>query len=205
MATMTLARRITLFAAISLFTAIAAWTGYSLLNKPVSATRTSGEALIGGSFDLTRHDGVRVSDQFFKGAYSLFFFGYTFCPDVCPAGLQVMTAALESLGTAADDIQPVFVTIDPERDTVSVLADYVSNFHPRLVGLTGSAEEIATAAKAYRVYYAKSGGEEDADDYLMDHSSIFYLMSPDGRFLQHFTYTTDVDALAKGIRAAIGK
>jgi protein SCO1/2 len=114
-----------------------------------------------------------------------------------------MTAALGELGDAADKIQPIFVTIDPKRDTEEVLAEYVAAFDPRLVGLTGSEEEIATIAKAYRVYYAKTGDDADSEDYLMDHSSIFYLMGPQGEFVKHFTYSTDVEAMAKDIRAAI--
>ena len=146
-----------------------------------------------------------MSDKDFLGGYTLVFFGYTFCPDVCPAGLQVMSAALDKLGPEADKIQPVFVTIDPERDTPDVMASYIGHFHPRLIGLTGSADDIAKAAKAYRVYYAKAKGEEgdDPEDYLMDHSSILYLMDPDGKFVKHFTYTTDVDKLALDIKAAI--
>lgn len=196
-------RRITLFIAIAVFTAITAWSGYSLVFKREPVVRVSGEALVGGPYSLTRHDGVKVSEKTFEGGYTLYFFGYTFCPDVCPAGLQVMTAALEQLGPAADKVQPVFVTIDPQRDTQRVLAEYVSNFHPRLVGLTGSAQEIAKVAKAYRVYYAKAGDGAQDQDYLMDHSSILYLMGPDGKFVKHFTYSTDVDALAEAIRAAI--
>ena len=127
----------------------------------------------------------------------LVFFGYTYCPDVCPAGLQVMTSALDELGAGADVIQPLFITIDPERDTVEVMASYVENFHERMVGLTGSADQIAGVAKAYRVYYKKAG---DDADYLMDHSSILYLMGPDGKFLKHYVYGTDAEALAKQIK-----
>ena len=162
--------------------------------------RTSGTALVGGPIKLTGHDGKVVSDHQFRGKYMLVFFGYTYCPDICPAGLQVMTAALEKLGPKADNIQPLFITIDPERDTVEVMASYVENFHPRLIGLTGTPEEIAAVAKAYRVYYKKAG---DDGDYLMDHSSILYLMDGDGKFAQHFTYSTDASGLAKDIEKAI--
>ena len=182
---------------------ITAWGVYNLI-QPAVTTRSSGTALIGGSFELTRHDGIRVTNRDFEGSYSLLFFGYTYCPDVCPAGLQVMSAALEKLGDQADDIQPVFITIDPQRDTQDVMASYVENFHPRLIGLTGSDEDIARAAKAYRIYYAKAGGDETGQDYLMDHSSILYLMGPKGKFVKHFTYGTDAQALAAAIKSAIG-
>ncbi len=133
----------------------------------------------------------------------LVFFGYTYCPDVCPTELQVMSAALEDMGTKADAIQPVFISIDPARDTPDVLKQYVANFHPRLMGLTGTAEEVAAVAKAYRVFYGKVDGKSDETSYLMDHSSILYLMDPTGTFLKHFSYTTDASALAKAIEAAI--
>ncbi len=162
--------------------------------------RSSGTALVGGPIKLTDHKGAAASDEAFRGRYMLVFFGYTYCPDVCPAGLQVMTAALEELGAKADNIQPLFITIDPERDTVPVMASYVENFHPRLIGLTASPDEIATVAKAYRVYYKKAG---DDADYLMDHSSILYLMGPEGEFVKHFAYGTDASALAREIEQAI--
>jgi cytochrome oxidase Cu insertion factor (SCO1/SenC/PrrC family) len=115
----------------------------------------------------------------------------------------VMSAALDSLGSKADKIQPIFITIDPQRDTPEVMKQYVANFYPRLTGLTGSSEEIATVAKAYRVYYSRVDGKSGTDNYLMDHSSIVYLMDANGMFLKHFTYTTDAAELAKAIEAAI--
>ena len=177
----------------------ALWLTGSLPKGPIG----TGTALVGGPFTLTDHNGKRVTDQDFRGKYILIFFGFTFCPDVCPSELQVMSAALDELGPEADKIQPVFITIDPERDTPEAMKIYVSNFHPRMVGLTGSPEDIAAVAKAYRVYYAKAKGTEDKPDYLMDHSTILYLMGPDGKFVKHFTYGTDAKALAEGLRQAI--
>lgn len=165
----------------------------------------TGEALVGGPFTLTDQDGKRVTDQDFRGKYMLIFFGFTYCPDVCPGELQVMSAALDELGPEGDKIQPVFITVDPERDTPEAMKLYVSNFHPRMVGLTGSPDDIAAVAKAYRVYYAKAKAPEGAapGDYLMDHSTILYLMGPDGKFVKHFTYGTDVKTLADGLRKAV--
>jgi protein SCO1/2 len=131
------------------------------------------------------------------------FFGYTYCPDLCPTELQVMSAALDSLGAKADAIQPIFISFDPERDTPAVLKQYVSNFHPRLVGLTGTPEEVAAAAKAYRVYYSKVPNSSAPDTYLMDHSTITYLMDPQGKFLKHFSYSTDSAAMAKALEEAM--
>lgn len=158
----------------------------------------AGQALVGGPFILTDHNGRQVTDADFKGKYALIFFGYTYCPDVCPTELQVMTEALSQMGEKARSITPVFVSVDPERDTPEVLKSYVENFSPDLVGLTGTPAQVAAAAKAYRVYYAKSG-KTDTPDYLVDHSSIIYLMDPEGRFVKHFTYTTDAAALASAL------
>jgi cytochrome oxidase Cu insertion factor (SCO1/SenC/PrrC family) len=179
--------------------------GVALTRAPDNGTvLTTGKALVGGPFKLTDQHGKTVSDTDFRGKYMLVVFGYTFCPDVCPAELQVVTAALDALGPLAERIQPVFISIDPERDTVSQLALYAGNFHPRLVLLTGSSAAIADVAKAYRVYYAKAEGSANAGrDYLMDHSSIIYLMGPDGQFVRHFTYTTDAAALAEQLKQAI--
>jgi cytochrome oxidase Cu insertion factor (SCO1/SenC/PrrC family) len=181
--------------------------GVALTRAPENGgVLTTGKALVGGPFKLTDQHGKTVSDTDFRGKYMLVVFGYTFCPDVCPAELQVVTAALDALGPLAERIQPVFISIDPERDTVSQLALYAGNFHPRLVLLTGSSAEIADVAKAYRVYYAKAEGSANAGrDYLMDHSSIIYLMGPDGQFVRHFTYTTDAAALAEQLKQAIAR
>ena len=113
-------------------------------------------------------------------------------------------AALDKLGDDARDLQFLFATVDPERDTREVMAEYVPHFHPSLVGLTGTSEQVAAMAKAYRVYYKRVERDGD-DDYLMDHSSIFYLMGPDGRFVSHFPYTTNPDKFVEGLRKALGK
>ena len=157
------------------------------------------EALVGGPFELVSHRGETVTNEDFSGRHMLLYFGYTFCPDVCPTELQKMALALnlfEDQGGDMDEIAPLFITIDPERDTQEVMADYVSAFHPALTGLTGTPEQIAKAAKAYRVYYAKA---DDAGDgsYLMDHSSIIFLMDGKGRYVRHFTLPDTPEYLAK--------
>jgi protein SCO1/2 len=163
---------------------------------PAVSIRSAGQALVGGPFTLTDHTGKRVSDKDFRGRFMLVFFGFTFCPDVCPTGLQVMTAALEKLGPKAERITPVLITIDPERDTPAQLASYVKSFHPRLIGLTGSPAEIDAVTKAYRVYVKKVPDPKSTAGYTFDHSAIIYLMGPDGAYRTHFTHTTNVDALA---------
>jgi protein SCO1/2 len=195
-------RAVVIFAAFVLLLA-AGFAGFYLMNRQMAEPGGSGVALVGGPFTLTDQDGRKVSEKDFLGKHMLVFFGYTYCPDICPTELQVMTAALDELGPAAEKIQPVFVSVDPQRDTPEVLKSYVGNFGPRLIGLTGTPEEIAGIAKAYRVYYAKSGDQASPDSYLMDHSSIMYLMGPDGNFVKHFTYTTDAAKLAGELKEAL--
>jgi protein SCO1/2 len=166
-----------------------------VLQRLPSAPST-GRALIGGPFTLTDHTGRRVTDQDFRGRHMLVMFGFTFCPDVCPSGLQVMSAAFDKLGAKAERVTPVFITVDPERDTPAVLAAYVPSFHKRLVGLTGTPEEVAAAAQAYRVYYRKVRDAKSTVDYTIDHSAFIYLMGADGAYIAHFTHATGVDALA---------
>lgn len=158
-----------------------------------------GQATIGGPFSLVDHSGKRVTEADYRGRFMLVFFGFTFCPDVCPTALQVSAAALDKLGAKADRIVPLFVSVDPDRDTPEQLKSYVSSFHPRLVGLTGTQAEIDAVARAYRVYFKRVKDERSAAGYTMDHTSIVYLMGPDGRFVSHFTHTTSVEAMAAGL------
>jgi len=159
----------------------------------------SGEALIGGPFELTDQDGKPVTDQTYKGKLMLIYFGFTYCPDACPTALGVMSAALDKLDVAADRVVPIFITVDPERDTPQVMKDYVSNFSPRLVGLTGTPEQIAKVAKAYRVFYQKAAGS-GPEDYVMDHTLLIYLMDGDGKYLTHFGPNVTPDQMAEEIR-----
>ena len=163
---------------------------------PSVGQQVSGKALVGGAFALTDNAGKRVTDQDFRGKYMLVFFGFTSCPDVCPAGLQLISAALDKIGNKADRITPLFITLDPQRDTPAKVASYVKNFNPRIVGLSGTPDEIAKVAKAYRVCYQKvptAGGAPG--DYSLDHSSIIYLMDPNGEYVTHFAPTTTLDQL----------
>ena len=195
-------RAVLIFAAAVLLIA-AGLGGFAFMSRQLAESGGTGVALVGGPFSLTDQDGRRVSEKDFLGRHMLVFFGFTYCPDICPTELQVMMAALDAMGPQGEEIQPVFVSIDPERDTPEVLKSYVENFGARLIGLTGTPEEIAAAAKAYRVYYAKAGDQSSPDSYLMDHSSIIYLMGPDGRFVKHFPYTTDVAKLTAELKEAV--
>lgn len=157
------------------------------------STEQSGKPLVGGPFSLVDQTGKRVTDQDFRGRYMLVFFGYTNCPDICPAGLQMISAAMQKLGKRADDIVPVFITLDPQRDSQDVMASYLKSFDPRIVGLTGSDSEIAQVAKAYRVYVQKNTDKSDPKNYSVDHSALFYLMGKDGKLAAPIPYATDVD------------
>lgn len=169
---------------------------------PSSGT-TTGKAAVGGPFELTNQDGKRVSDQDFRGKLMLIYFGYTFCPDVCPAGLQVIAGALDKLGAKADQVTPVFISLDPERDTPAKLKEYLSSFSGRIVGLTGTPDDIAKVAKEYRAYYKKVPDPKHPADYTVDHTSIIYIMDRDGNFVSHATHATNVEALTGLIQKAM--
>lgn len=183
------------------------WLASQLPQAGVTASSNNsavGRAAIGGPFTLVNHKGKTVTQANFKGRYMLVYFGYTFCPDVCPTELQVMSAALEALPPAkAAQITPILVSIDPERDTPAKLAEYVANFHPRLVGLTGTPEQVRAAAKAYKVYFKKANDPDSSAGYAMDHSSIVYLMGPDGYFLKHFAYGTSSKKMARTLEKLV--
>ncbi|HET6388357.1 SCO family protein [Hyphomicrobium sp.] len=168
-----------------------------------SEVQVTGKPAVGGPFSLVDQNGKQVTDKDFLGRYMLVFFGFTNCPDICPAGLQVMTAALDKLGDRASEVTPVFITLDPAQDTRERMAEYAKSFHPRLVALTGSEADIASTAKAYRVFYQKVPDDKDPSRYSIDHSAIFYLMGKDGTLLAPIPHTNDVDQLATAIDKAI--
>jgi protein SCO1/2 len=190
--------RIIAFAALLLAVAVVvlAYTpwGQSLWQGKVA--REMGAASIGGPFKLTDQNGKLRSDADFRGEYTLVFFGYTNCPDVCPTTLQTLTDAMADLGPKAGKVTPVFITVDPERDTAKALKDYAANFTPRLVMLTGSPADIAAVAKEYRVYYAKAG---EGPNYAMDHTALIYLMGPDGTYVTHYAPQATADDIAKDL------
>jgi cytochrome oxidase Cu insertion factor (SCO1/SenC/PrrC family) len=157
-----------------------------------------GRGSIGGPFTLTDQNGRRRSDAEFRGKLMIVYFGYTWCPDVCPADLMTITQALDNLGVAAEGVQPIFITIDPERDA-NALADYVSAFHHSLIGLTGSADEIQKVADAYKAFYVKVP-DERSGGYSIDHSGVIYLMGRNGEYLGFMPPRTDPDRLTEILR-----
>jgi protein SCO1/2 len=169
----------------------------------VQSLPSTGKALVGGPFELVDHTGKKVTDADFRGRFMLVYFGFTYCPDVCPSGLQVMSAALDQAGSKADQITPILITVDPQRDTPEQLAQYVPSFHPRLVGLTGSPDQVAAALKAYRVYAKKVEDPKSSAGYTYDHSSIIYLMDRQGNYVAHFTHATPVERIAERLKQVL--
>ena len=176
-------------AALAVAFAVFLWAGPS----PAQA------AAIGGPFELVDHTGETVNEESFDDRYLLVYFVYAYCPDICPTELLIMGQAIDELGDLADEVQPLFVTVDPARDTVEYLAAYVPTFHPRLVGLTGSNEQIHAAAKAYRVFYRLNEPDEDGN-YLVDHTSYVYFMDPDGDYVTHFVFGQGPEKMAQIMR-----
>jgi protein SCO1 len=160
----------------------------------------SSTGSIGGAFSLTDGGGATVTDRSFRGKWELIYFGYTFCPDACPTTLNTIAETLAALGPLAERVQPLFITVDPERDTPQVMADYVHNFDPRIVGLTGSPDAIAAAAREFRIIYARHKTGDGPNDYLMDHSSVVIVMDPTGKFAGILAADSPADRMTDKLR-----
>jgi protein SCO1 len=161
------------------------WLAGSIICGSLAGSRGLAQPLIFAegsklTFALTATDGTGVTDQSYRGKWLIVYFGYTYCPDVCPTTLMEIAGALNALGPLADMVQGLFITIDPQRDTAAVLNDYLKSFDPRLVGLTGTRAQIAAAAKAFHVFFERN--DTDDGSYLFDHSAYIYFVDPDGRF-----------------------
>ncbi len=179
-------------------------------SQPVSVVeqaRTAEEIareIVTGEFTLVDGTGAPVSDTDFRGSWLLVFFGFAHCPDICPTTLGTVARVMDELGADAEALQPLFITVDPARDTPEIVAAYAAAFHPKLIGLTGSEEQIAAAARSHRAYYAKvaesDGATAHTDDYVMDHSAHIYLMDPDGVYATAFSQATTVGAMVRIIR-----
>ncbi len=154
----------------------------------------------GGSFILVDHQGRERTDKDFKGRYLLVYFGYTFCPNICPTGLQTLSSALDLLGEGAARVQPLFVSVDPERDKPEILKIFVAQFHPRLIGLTGSEKQVRDVARAYRIFRGKVVvADAPKDEYLVTHTPTTFLMGPDGKFVTLFPHDTGAEVMAKAL------
>ena len=187
--------------------AAAMLSGIAPLAAQTQSSRSAAELMdavmwnrepIGGPFALIDHNGRPRTNEEFRGKLMLVYFGFTYCPDVCPTDLQNIGLALDQLGPAGETIQPLFITVDPERDTAEHLKDYVPMFHPRLIGLTGDAAAIHAAAAAYRAYYAQV--RLKGDDYTVDHSSFIYIVGTDGQYLGFFPPGTPPERISESLR-----
>ncbi|KAL5490970.1 hypothetical protein EMCRGX_G016181 [Ephydatia muelleri] len=163
-------------------------------------TRSLGKAALGGPFSLVDHNGQPKTDKSFLGQWMLIYFGFTFCPDVCPDELEKMASVINKLDSTPGlpKLQPLFITVDPERDTPTVIKKYLEDFHPRMLGLTGSPEQIQQVARAYRVYYSPAP-VDDNNDYLVDHTIIMYLVGPDGAFKEYFGQNRKAEEISAAI------
>ena len=194
------------FTAYALAVLLAAGAGAALwlrhdagMEQRLGGMSVAPSVQIGGPFSLTDHTGAAVTDATYRGRLMLIFFGFTHCPDVCPTELQVIAEVLDGLGADADRVAPLFITVDPERDTPAELAQYVALFHPRLIGLTGSAEDIRRVALAYKVWYEKVD-DPKATDYIMDHTAHIYLVDANGAYIGFFPPGTPTKRLVKAIK-----
>ena len=194
-------RRSTLFAvfALGLLAVLGSvWLSIAHRTSPAPERLSSTSAQLGGPFTLRDTNGKTVTDQTYRGKWLLIYFGYTSCPDACPTALNNMGVALDRLGPDAAAVQPIFITVDPKRDTREALADYLKSFDPHIVALTGSEPEIAAAVKEYHVYVAAH--PEEGANYSVDHSSLYYLISPDGKFAGILHGDLSGDELADRLR-----
>ncbi|MGE0754487.1 MAG: SCO family protein [Alphaproteobacteria bacterium] len=211
-------------------TAVLLWATQGRQPAPeADAVAVSGEdaegyvapASVGGKFTLIDHTGAERTEQDYRGKIMLVFFGFTHCPDICPVTVSTFSSLMELLGDKADKVAPLFISVDPGRDTPAVMKDYLSNFDARIVGLTGTAEQVKSAADAYKVYYAQAqqpteqadgyGAQESGDhsahvghgagdNYMVDHSGYVYLMDPQGNYVEHFRYDVSEQELADAIK-----
>ena len=189
---------------LALLTAYATDRALAQAPDPAKAARLMddlmwGRGHVGGPFELIDQTGRTRTDADFQGKLLILYFGYTYCPDVCPTDLMQIGLAIDKLGAAGAQVQPLFITVDPERDTPSVLADYVSSFNPRIVGLTGTPAQVRAVVDAYKAYYAKVFPEGSAI-YLIDHTGFIYLMGGSGEYLGFFPPGTSADRMVEIIR-----
>jgi protein SCO1/2 len=175
-----------------------------VLSQPLVRAANS-PVTIGGPFTLTSPDGTPITEQTYRGKWLLVYFGFTSCPDSCPTALLEISAALEKLGPDADKLQPLFITVDPQRDTPAVMGNYTQSIDSRIVGLTGTPQQIAAAAQEYGVYYEPRKSGPGAGDYVMDHSTYFYLMDAEGKFVRGLDADTPGEHIAEVVRGVMAK
>lgn len=170
-----------------------------IANTPKQSPKPVAGIKIGGPFTLLNQDGETVTQDTYKGQPKLIYFGFTYCPAICPTELQKIARALNTLGTEGEDIQPLFISVDPERDTSKVLKDYLSLYNPRLVGLTGTPQQISETLKEYRIYAAKVQ-DENMNEYTMDHSSFIYFMDAEDNLLGIYRSEDPAEKIVSDVR-----
>jgi len=185
--------------AVTVLAAIGVFLAVPMSQKPLEPQTLSG---FGGHFTLIDQEGRAVTDADFHGRWVLLYFGYTHCPDVCPTAVNAIAEALDELGPMRKELQALFITLDPERDTPVVLKDYTSAFHAGILGLTGTPEQVGTVAGEYRISYEKHAITENSDysDYSIDHTSVIFLVDPQGRPVSMFSHEVAPDQLAQRLR-----
>ncbi|PKI84602.1 Sco1p [Malassezia vespertilionis] len=167
-------------------------------------SQSAGRPRIGGPFTLVSSTGHSMTEQDLLGSFSLIYFGFTNCPDICPEELDKMSSVVDRIAAEHGHvINPVFVTCDPARDRVPLVAEYIADFHPKMIGLTGSYDAVKQACKAYRVYFSTPPGVDPTTDYLVDHSIFFYLMDPEGKFVDAFGKSTTEDEVHEKVQKYI--
>jgi protein SCO1 len=177
----------------------------ALITGLLSWATTTSAVTIGGPFALIAPDGTTVTEQTFRGKWLLVYFGYTFCPNTCPMTLNEIATALEKLGTDAAKMQPLFITVDPQRDTPEVLKQFTQSFDPRIVGLTGSPQQIDAVTQEYGAYAARDKTGPGPEDYVIDHSTYLYVMDPGGKFVRAFDADTSGDRIADALRELLAQ
>ena len=195
--------RFTLLAAIALLALVLGYLVAALISPSPPLSQPTQTLSLDGSFNLIDEAGQPVTQDSYEGKFKLVYFGFTYCPDVCPMQLEVVSHALDISKISPEWLTTLFITLDPERDTPEDMKIYTDNFHKSIIGLTGSLEQIQQAAKAYKVYFQKVADPETTGGYTVDHSSIVFLMGPDNTYKQHFTHRDSAEDIAGKITSII--
>ena len=195
--------RFTLLAAIALLALVLGYLVAVLISPSPPLSQPTQTLSLDGSFNLIDEAGQPVTQDSYEGKFKLVYFGFTYCPDVCPMQLEVVSHALDIAKISPEWLTTLFITLDPERDTPEDMKIYTDNFHKSIIGLTGSLEQIQQAAKAYKVYFQKVADPETTGGYTVDHSSIVFLMGPDNTYKQHFTHRDSAEDIAGKITSII--